>query len=99
MYYEETLFETIMNLEYRDVPHYKVKKEIVLGNKQPRPREYNIKMQPEVKQKTCAFDLDVFYSDLVKEGSRSDTTIERRLQIRSELTLIRKQKRLFMKNE
>lgn len=87
-----------MNLEYSDVPRHKVKKGIVLENKQPKPSEYKIKLRPELKQKICAFDLDMFYSDLVKEGSKLDTTIERRLQIRSELTLIRKQKRM-MKSE
>lgn len=43
--------------------------------------------------------LESRYSHLVAEGSRLDLTVERRIEIREELTLIRKQKRMVMKIE
>lgn len=98
MYYEETLFETIMNLEYRVVPRYKVRKRNVVGKKQPKLNRVKVKSRPKAKPNTYAAGLDKMYTDLVREGARIDITTQRRLQIREELTLIRKQK-WMMKSE
>ncbi|WP_433752288.1 hypothetical protein [Paenibacillus amylolyticus] len=94
MFYEETLFETIMNLEYRDVPYQWDRK----LNNQESAKAINEKKFINLRlTNNSTTDLDTFYHDLVKEGSRLDITIERRMKIREELTLIRKQKQLMDK--
>ncbi|WP_338593172.1 hypothetical protein V6669_09370 [Paenibacillus sp. Y5S-9] len=92
MSYEETLFETIMNLEYRDVPYQWDRK---LNNQESAKAINEKKFINRRNKNTSTTELDSLYHDLVKEGSRLDISIERRVEIRKELTLIRKQKRLM----
>jgi hypothetical protein len=95
MYYEETLFETIMNLECRDVPyHWDRKLNNLASANAINEKKFMNRRQPSIS----TTELDSLYHDLVKEGSRLDITVERKVEIRKELTLIRKQKRT-MKSE
>lgn len=76
-----SLFDEIMSLSIMDIPYRTVGK---------------VKCQKKMrKARTITTDLDGLYHDLVKEGSRLDITSECRMEIRKELTLIRKQKRLI----
>jgi len=96
MFYAETLFETIMNLEYRDVPYQWDRK---LNNQESAKAINEKKFINRRHKNTITTELDSLYRDLVNEGSRLDLTVERRIEIREELTLIRKQKRMNMKIE
>lgn len=88
MYYEETLFETIMSLNHTEIPY-----------QSPRSKRRANHTKPKKQPKPNPITIDSRYSHLVAEGSRLDLTVERRLQIREELSLIRKQKRMMVKTE
>lgn len=89
MYYEETLFETIMTLSPTEIP-YQLDRKLSRKMETKRVNEQNL-----IKQNNITTDLEGLYQDLIKQGTRLDITIERRVEIRKELTLIRKQKRLM----
>lgn len=89
----ETLFETIMNLSLTEIP-YQSKRRLSKLNECKR-----IKEQKLMNQNIITTDLESLYRDLVKEGTNLGTSIERRMEIRKELALIRKQKRTVIKIE
>lgn len=86
MHSNETLFETIMRLNHTEIPHQSPSNKLRANRNKP-------------KKQRKPITIETRYSHLVAEGSRLDITIERRIQIREELTLIRQQKRMMMKTE
>lgn len=86
MYGRESLFETIMSLNHTEIPY---------RSPSSKRRANRIKPNKQRKHKLKPVIIESRYSHLVAEGSRLDITIEQRLQIREELTLIRKQKRMM----
>ncbi|GGH46456.1 hypothetical protein GCM10008014_09130 [Paenibacillus silvae] len=80
-----SLFDEIMSLSTTDIPPYRAVGKV----------KYQKKMRNLRQTNTITTELESLYNDLVKEGSRLDITIERRMKIRKELALIRKQKRLM----
>lgn len=86
MYNGDSLFETIMSLNHTEIP-YQSPSSISRANC----------IKPKKQRKPIT--IETRYSHLVAEGSRLDITIERRMEIREELTLIRQQKRMMMKIE
>lgn len=86
MYGRDDLLEAIMSLRHTEIPYRSAK------NK-------GQQVKPKKQRKHNPITPDSRYSHLVAEGSRLDLTVERRMEIREELTLIRKKKRLLMKNE
>lgn len=80
---EVSLFDEIMSLSTTEIPYRKMRSQ----KKNSKRRHKN----------TSTTELDSLYQDLINEGSRLDITLERRVEIRKELTLIRKQKRLMDK--
>ncbi|PQP82813.1 hypothetical protein C0Q44_15625 [Paenibacillus sp. PCH8] len=87
MYGRDNLFDTIMSLRHTEIPY-----------RSARNKGYQPKPKKQRKPKPITIS-DSRYSHLVAEGSRLDITIERRMEIREELTLIRQQKRMMMKIE
>lgn len=88
MHSNESLFETIMSLNHTEIPYRSPSSKL---------RANRIKTKRQRKPKPIT--IESRYSHLVAEGSRLDLTVERRIEIREELTLIRKHKRLMMKFE
>ncbi|MDR6725027.1 hypothetical protein J2W91_003513 [Paenibacillus amylolyticus] len=91
MHSNETLFEMIMCLNHTEILYRSPssKRRITKANQ----------IKPKKQRKPNPITLDSRYKHLVAEGSRLDIGIERRMEIRKELTLIRKQKRMMMKIE
>lgn len=88
MYNVDSLFETIVSLNHTEIPY-----------QSPSSKCRANRIKPKKQRKTKPITLESRYNYLIAEGSRLDITVERRMEIRSELTLIRKQKRMMMKIE
>lgn len=84
MHSNETLFETIMSLNHTEIPY-----------QSPSSKRRANRIKPKKQRKTKPITLESRYNYLVKEGSKLDITIEQRIEIREELTSIRKQKRMM----
>lgn len=88
MHINVTLFEMIMSLNHTEIPY-----------QSPSSKRRANRIKPKKQSAPKPITLESRYSHLVTEGSRLDITIERRMEIREELTLIRQQKRMIMKIE
>lgn len=88
MYNGDSLFKMIISLNHTEIPY-----------RSPSSKRRANRIKPKKQSEPNPITLESRYSQLVAEGSRLDITVERRMDIRKELTLIRKQKRMNMKIE